>query len=282
MLAKRLPSILPPMTFDEALETTKIHSVAGILAPDSALVVMRPFRAPHHTISDAALVGGGMVPRPGEISLSHHGVLFLDELPEFARNALEVLRQPLEDGAVTISRTRLSITYPANFMLVCAMNPCPCGHYGDPNKECACQAGSVQKYMMRISGPLMDRIDLHIEVPAVKYRELASRENGEPSSRIRDRVSAARVRQAGRFAHHPGLFSNADMQSREIRQFCRIDAAGEELLKMAIQKLGLSARAYDRILKVARTIADLGCSDAILPEHIGEAIQYRSLDRTVL
>lgn len=281
MLAKRLPSILPPMTFDEALETTKIHSVAGILPPDTAIVSTRPFRAPHHTISDAALVGGGAVPRPGEISLSHHGVLFLDELPEFARNALEVLRQPLEDGAVTISRTRLSISYPANFMLVCAMNPCPCGHYGDPNKECACQAGSVQKYMMRVSGPLMDRIDLHIEVPAVKYRELASREPGESSVRVRERVTAARELQARRFTGHSGLFANADMQSREIRQFCRIDEAGEELLRMAIQKLGLSARAYDRILKVARTIADLGCSDAILPEHIGEAIQYRSLDREI-
>jgi magnesium chelatase family protein len=282
MLAKRLPSILPPMTFDEALETTKIHSVAGILPPDAAIVGTRPFRAPHHTISDAALVGGGSMPRPGEISLSHHGVLFLDELPEFARNALEVLRQPLEDGAVTISRTRLSITYPANFMLVCAMNPCPCGHYGDPNKDCACQAGSVQKYMMRVSGPLMDRIDLHIEVPAVKYRELSSRENGEPSARIRERVTAAREVQSTRFRTATGLFSNADMQSREIRQYCRIDEAGEELLKMAIQKLGLSARAYDRILKVARTIADLSAAEEILPEHIGEAIQYRSLDRTLL
>jgi magnesium chelatase family protein len=282
MLAKRLPSILPPLTFDEALETTKIHSVAGLMAPDTALVATRPFRSPHHTISDAALVGGGAVPRPGEISLSHHGVLFLDELPEFARNVLEVLRQPLEEGSVTISRSKLSVTYPANFMLVCAMNPCPCGHYGDPNKECACQAGSVQKYMMRISGPLMDRIDLHIEVPTVRYQELASKEKGERSEAIRSRVTAARTRQAERFRGRKGLYANADMQSSEIREFCRIDGAGEELLKMAITKLGLSARAYDRILKVARTIADLAQTPEIRPEHVAEAIQYRSLDRTLL
>ena len=282
MLAKRLPSILPPLTFEEALETTKIHSVAGLLPPGAALVATRPFRSPHHTISDAALVGGGLVPRPGEISLSHHGVLFLDELPEFARNVLEVLRQPLEDGAVTISRSRLSVTYPANFMLVCAMNPCPCGHYTDPNKECTCGTGLIQKYMAKISGPLMDRIDLHIEVPAIKYRELAGKEYGEQSSGIRDRVSRARRLQAKRFAGRKGLYANADMQSRDIREFCVIDGTGEELLRMAINKLGLSARAYDRILKVARTIADLAGVPNIQPEHLSEAIQYRSLDRNLL
>jgi len=282
MLAKRLPGIMPPMTFEEALETTKIHSVAGLLPHDAALVVARPFRSPHHTISDAALVGGGTVPRPGEISLSHHGVLFLDELPEFARSVLEVLRQPLEDGAVTISRSRLSVTYPSNFMLVCAMNPCPCGHYTDPNKECTCGAGLIQKYMARISGPLMDRIDLHIEVPAVKYRELSSRESGERSAGIRGRVTRARRLQAERFAGRKGLFANADMQSRDIREFCVIEATGEELLRMAIARLGLSARAYDRILKVARTIADLAGVRTIQPEHLSEAIQYRSLDRTLI
>ncbi len=282
MLAKRLPSILPPLTFEEALETTKIHSVAGLLPPDTALVATRPFRSPHHTISDSALVGGGAVPRPGEISLSHHGVLFLDELPEFARNVLEVLRQPLEDGAVTISRSRLSVTYPANFMLVCAMNPCPCGHYTDPNKDCTCGTALIQKYMARISGPLMDRIDLHIEVPAVKYRELAGNESGERSSSIRDRVAHARAAQALRFANRKGLYTNADMLSRDIREFCTIDGPGKELLGMAITKLGLSARAYDRILKVARTIADLAALPSIRPEHLGEAIQYRSLDRELL
>ena len=281
MLAKRLPTILPPMTFEEALETTKIHSVAGLLPHDTALVATRPFRSPHHTISDAALVGGGTIPRPGEISLAHHGVLFLDELPEFARNVLEVLRQPLEDGHVTISRSKLSVDYPANFMLVCAMNPCPCGYYTDPNKECTCQPVLIQKYMAKISGPLLDRIDLHIEVPAVKYRDLSSKESGEPSERIRSRVSQAREVQAARFHGRKGLFSNADMQSKEIREFCRLDAPCEELLKMAITKLGLSARAYDRILKVGRTIADLAGTAEIRPEHIGEAIQYRSLDRNL-
>ncbi len=282
MLAKRLPSILPPLSFEEALETTKIHSVAGMLMPDTALVATRPFRSPHHTISDAALVGGGTIPRPGEISLSHHGVLFLDELPEFARNVLEVLRQPLEDGRVTISRSKLSVEYPANFMLVCAMNPCPCGYYTDPNKECTCNQMMIQKYMAKISGPLLDRIDLHIDVPAVKYKELASKESGERSENIRSRVIAARELQTKRFVGHKGLFANADMQSKEIREFCRIDAQGEELLKMAITKLGLSARAYDRILKVGRTIADMAWSPEIRPEHISEAIQYRSLDRNLV
>jgi len=282
MLAKRLPGILPPLTFDEALETTKIHSVSGLLGTDAPLVVTRPFRSPHHTISDAALVGGGPIPRPGEISLSHHGVLFLDELPEFARNVLEVLRQPLEDGHVTISRSRLCVDYPASFMLVCAMNPCPCGYRTDPTKECLCQPLAIQKYMAKVSGPLLDRIDLHIEVPAVRYKELASRERSEPSKTIRERVTRARAAQAERFRGRRGLYSNADMHSREIREFCTVEPAGEELLKMAITKLGLSARAYDRILKVSRTIADLSGEKAIRPEHVSEAIQYRSLDRNLI
>ncbi len=282
MLAKRLPTILPPLSFEEALETTKIHSVAGVLPPNTALVATRPFRAPHHTISDAALVGGGTIPRPGEISLSHHGVLFLDELPEFARNVLEVLRQPLEDGHVTISRSKMSVDYPANFMLVCAMNPCPCGYYTDPAKECTCNSMQIQKYMAKISGPLMDRIDLHIEVPAVKYKELSSKENGEKSEAVRHRVIEARVVQTARFKERKHLFANSDMQSKEIREFCKLDEAGEDLLKMAITKLGLSARAYDRILKVGRTIADMAGSADIRPEHVSEAIQYRSLDRNLM
>ncbi|MBM2841750.1 MAG: magnesium chelatase family protein [Bacteroidetes bacterium] len=269
MLAKRLPSILPPLSFEEALETTKIHSVAGLLPPDTALIATRPFRSPHHTISDAALVGGGSIPRPGEISLAHHGVLFLDELPEFARNVLEVLRQPLEDGRVTISRSKLSVEYPANFMLICAMNPCPCGYYTDPAKECTCLPQQIQKYMAKI------------EVPAVKYKELSSKESGENSERIRGRVTMARETQVQRFKGRKGLFANADMQSKDIREYCKLDAAGEELLKMAITKLGLSARAYDRILKVGRTIADMIASADIRPEHISEAIQYRSLDRNL-
>lgn len=280
MLAKRLPTILPPLTFEEALEATKIHSVAGMLPPDAALVSIRPFRSPHHTISDSALVGGGTIPRPGEISLAHHGVLFLDELPEFARNVLEVLRQPLEDSRVTISRSKMSVDYPANFMLVCAMNPCPCGNYGNPHQECTCNPLQIQKYVGKISGPLLDRIDIHVEVPAVKYTELASKKSGEPSGTIRDRVVQARHVQATRFTGRKGLFSNADMGSKEIREFCQIDNSGAELLKMAMNKLGLSARAYDRILKVSRTIADLAGSDNIKPEHLSEAIQYRSLDRS--
>jgi len=282
MLAKRVPGILPPMTFDEALETTKIHSVAGILPPGEALVCRRPFRSPHHTISDAALVGGGAAPRAGEISLAHNGVLFLDELPEFARNVLEVLRQPLEEGRVTINRSRGSVVFPASFMLVCAMNPCPCGYFTDPARECTCQGGDIQRYLSRISGPLMDRIDLHIEVAAVKYNELSSREPGETSSRIRARVTEARGRQSARFRDQKGLYANAGMQTGDIRRYCRLDERGEELLRTAITRIGLSARAYDRILKVGRTIADLATSDAIRPEHIAEAIQYRGLDRNIL
>ncbi len=280
MLAKRLPTILPPMTFDEALETTKIHSVAGILPPHSALVSVRPFRSPHHTISDAALVGGGTIPRPGEISLSHHGVLFLDELPEFARNVLEVMRQPLEDSKVTISRSKMSVDYPANFMLVCAMNPCPCGNYGNSTKECTCTPVQIQKYVGRISGPLLDRIDIHVEVPTVKYTELSSKRMGENSGTIRQRVIEAYAVQEQRFVKNKGVFCNADMESKEIKEYCQIDKAGEELLKTAMNRLGLSARAYDRILKVSRTIADLNGSIDIKTEHLSEAIQYRSLDRS--
>jgi len=279
MLAKRIPTILPPLTFDEALETTKIHSVAGILPKDQALVTERPFRSPHHTVSDAALVGGGSFPRPGEVSYAHFGVLFLDELPEFKKNVLEVLRQPLEDGKVTVSRSKLSVEFPANFMLAAAMNPCPCGYYTDPAKECTCAPPQIQKYMARISGPLLDRIDIHIEVPAVKYKELSSEATGETSVSIRERVIKAREIQLQRFKGLKNIFNNGDMGSKEIRQFCRLDSAGSELMKMAMTKLGFSARAYDRILKVSRTIADLENSENILPQHISEAIQYRSLDR---
>lgn len=280
MLAKRLPSILPTMSFEEAIETTKVHSVAGLLPTDTPLVSSRPFRSPHHTISDSALVGGGTIPRPGEISLAHRGVLFLDELPEFARNVLEVLRQPLEDNHITISRSKMSVDYPANFMLVCAMNPCPCGNYGNPNQECTCNPLQIQKYVSKISGPLLDRIDIHVEVPAVKYSELSSKKSGENSETVRRRVMKARSVQTLRFQGKSNLFSNSDMQAKEIKEFCQIDRSGAELLKMAMQKLGLSARAYDRILKVARTIADLSGSDTIQAEHLSEAIQYRSLDRS--
>ncbi len=281
MLAKRLPTILPDLTLEEALETTKIHSVAGLLPPDTALVATRPFRSPHHTISDAGLIGGGHVPRPGEVSLAHHGVLFLDELPEFKRNVLEVLRQPLEDGRVTISRAALSVTYPAKFMLAAAMNPCPCGYLTDPHHECTCTLPQIQRYRSRISGPLLDRIDIHIEVPAVPYDDLAGKPTGDRSEVIRERVIRARGRQLERFRDLPNIFCNAHMQTREIRKFCQVDAESQQLLRMAITKLGLSARAYDRILKVARTIADLEGEEKILPQHVSEAIQYRSLDRDV-
>jgi magnesium chelatase family protein len=280
MIAKRLPTILPPLTFEEALETTRIHSVAGVLHPGVSLITVRPFRSPHHTISDAALVGGGMgVPRPGEISLAHHGVLFLDELPEFARNVLEVLRQPLEENRITISRTKLSLTFPSNFQLVASMNPCPCGNFGSPVAECACTPVQIQRYMTKVSGPLLDRIDIHVEVASVRYQQLASRRSGEPSEAIRERVIAARRRQADRLFGRADAFKNADMTSAEIREFCALDAECQALLRQAMNSLGLSARAYDKILKVARTIADLDARDAITPGHISEAIQYRSLDR---
>ncbi|MCD6165595.1 YifB family Mg chelatase-like AAA ATPase [bacterium] len=279
MLAKRLPTILPDMTLEEALETTKIHSVAGLLSPDTALIATRPFRSPHHTISDAGLIGGGHIPRPGEVSLAHHGVLFLDELPEFKHNVLEVLRQPLENGEVTISRATLSITYPANFMLTAAMNPCPCGYLTDPSHECSCTVPQIQRYRSRISGPLLDRIDIHIEVPAVPYKDLAGKATGETSQMIRQRVKRAREIQLERFKNSKTIFCNAHMQTREIRSYCKIDEQSQELLRLAITRLGLSARAYDRILKVSRTIADLEGDTEIKPQHVSEAIQYRTLDR---
>lgn len=280
MLAKRIPSILPPLSLEESLETTKIHSVAGLLPNGEPLIRIRPFRSPHHTISDAALVGGGINKiRPGEISLAHHGVLFLDELPEFARNVLEVLRQPLEDKRITISRTKQTLDYPANFMLVCSMNPCPCGNFGDPNKECSCSPQQIQKYLGKISGPLLDRIDIHVEVPAVKYQELSSKLSSESSSAIRERVINARSIQSKRFENESNVFKNADMNTKLIRKYCSLDEQSQSLMKMAMTKLGFSARAYDRILKVARTIADLAGDQDISSSHISEAIQYRSLDR---
>jgi magnesium chelatase family protein len=279
MLAKRLPSILPPLGLQEALETTKIHSVAGKMTKNHALVSTRPFRAPHHTISDVALVGGGGIPKPGEISLAHNGVLFLDELPEFKRTVLEVLRQPLEDRIVTISRAKLSIEYPASFMLVAAMNPCPCGYYNHPQIECKCGAGSVQKYLSKISGPLFDRIDIHVEVIPVPFRELSNSRVSENSNAVRKRVIEARKIQEKRFTDFPGIYCNAQISSRMLRKICKLDDPCISLLKNAMDKLGLSARAYDRILKVARTIADIDGHESIRPEHMAEAIQYRSLDR---
>lgn len=280
MLAKRLPSILPPLTLHEALEVTKIHSVCGLLGEKASLVSSRPFRSPHHTISDVALVGGGSNPNPGEISLSHNGVLFLDELPEFKRTVLEVMRQPMEERRVTISRARVTVDYPASFMLVASMNPCPCGYYNHPEKDCACGPGVVKKYLNKISGPLLDRIDLHVEVTPVSYDELSSTEyTSETSEDIRERVNRAREIQSERFKDYPDVFCNAQMSSRLVREVCQLNKAGTALLKTAMEKLQLSARAYDRILKVARTCADLAGSEEIKMEYLAEAIQYRSLDR---
>lgn len=279
MLAKRIPSILPPLTLHEALDTTKIHSVAGKLKAADSLMTTRPFRAPHHTISDVALVGGGSYPQPGEISLAHNGVLFLDELPEFKRSVLEVMRQPLEERKVTISRSRLTVEFPASFMLIASMNPCPCGFYSHPEKECTCLPGTVQKYLGKVSGPLLDRIDLHVEVTPVKFNDLASDRPEESSEQIRGRVVRAREVQALRYQNNESVFCNAQMDSRLLREHCRISEAGQSLLKKAMERLGLSARAYDRILKVARTIADLAGTEELLTEHLAEAIHYRSLDR---
>ncbi|MBD0331912.1 MAG: YifB family Mg chelatase-like AAA ATPase [Chitinophagaceae bacterium] len=280
MLAKRLPTILPPLTLHEALETTKIHSVAGKLPENSTLISKRPFRSPHHTISDVALVGGGGIPQPGEISLAHNGVLFLDELPEFKRTVLEVMRQPMEERRVTISRAKVAVDFPASFMLVASMNPCPCGFYNHPTKECTCPPGAVQKYLNKISGPLLDRIDLHVEVTPVPYIELSEGfKSKETSKDIRERVIKAREIQAARYKEHTGVYCNAQISSKMLREVCVINTAGHNLLKTAMEKLNLSARAYDRILKVARTIADLAGSEEIKIEHLAEAIQYRSLDR---
>lgn len=279
MLAKRLPSILPPLNLHESLETTKIHSVAGKLARESSLISVRPFRSPHHTISDVALVGGGQYPQPGEISLAHNGVLFLDELPEFKRTVLEVLRQPLEDRRVTISRAKFSVDYPASFMLVAAMNPCPCGYYNHPEKDCSCSSGEVQKYLNKVSGPLLDRIDIHVEVTPVPFRELSNLRPSEQSSLIRERVIKARKIQEARYAGLKGIHCNAQMTTRMLQEICSISQEGQTMLKNAMERLSLSARAYDRILKVSRTIADLDGSAGIQTEHLAEAINYRSLDR---
>jgi magnesium chelatase family protein len=278
MLARRLPTILPSMSLEEALESTKVHSVAGLL-DGASLLARRPFRAPHHTISDAGLIGGGSHPRPGEVSLAHGGVLFLDELPEFRKHVLEVMRQPMEDGAVTLSRAAMSLTYPARFMLAAAMNPCPCGHYGDPTRDCRCGPIMVERYLSRISGPLLDRIDIHLAVPPVAYRDLAGTPREEASAAIRGRVEAARRHQRERFAGSPGVYANAHMSARDLRRFCPVSAPVDQLLRTAITRLSLSARAYHRVLKIARTIADLDAAEAIAVRHVTEAIQYRSLDR---
>ena len=279
MMARRIPSILPPLLLQEALETTKIHSVAGRLNGSGPIITSRPFRSPHHTISPVALTGGGSIPRPGEVSLAHHGVLFLDELPEFGRQVLEVLRQPMEDRVVTVSRAKVSTTYPAGFMLVAAMNPCPCGYYNHPQTPCQCNSGIIQKYLHKISGPLFDRIDIQLEIVPVPYRDLRDQPSAEGSNEMRKRVVEARKRQEERLKGSRGIFCNAQLTPRQMRQFCRLDEACHQMLKNAMDKLGLSARAFDRILKVSRTIADLGNADEIRPEFLAEAITYRSLDR---
>ena len=279
MMAKRLPSILPPFTLHESLETTKIHSVAGKIGNDTSLMTQRPFRSPHHTISDVAMVGGGSYPQPGEISLAHNGILFLDELPEFSRSVLEVMRQPLEDRMISISRARFTVEYPAGFMLVASMNPCPCGYYNHPTRACVCSPGAVQKYMNRISGPLLDRIDIQIEIVPVPFEKISEQRPAEPSAAIRERVMAARRIQEKRFQDCPGVYCNAQMNSRLLHTYAVPDAEGLKLLRHAMTKLNLSARAYDRILKVSRTIADLEGEEAVRPNHLAEAIHYRNLDR---
>ncbi len=281
MLARRLPTILPDMILPEALETTKIHSVAGLIPGNTALVATRPFRSPHHTISDAGLIGGGRIPKPGEVSLAHHGVLFLDEIAEFRKDVLEVMRQPMEDGEVTLSRATTTLTYPASFMLAAAMNPCPCGYFGDNNHECNCTTAVIQRYMSRISGPLLDRIDIHITVPSVKFKELSSDTSGVKSEVIKVNIDRARGVQLKRFEEETKIYCNAHMQSKDIRKYCSIDEKSNSLLGLAIKKQGLSARAYDRILKVSRTIADLENCENIEMPHIAEAIHYRSLDRNL-
>lgn len=279
MLAKRMPSILPPLSLEESLETTQIHSVAGKMKKEDSLLAIRPFRSPHHTISDVALVGGGQYPQPGEISLAHNGVLFLDELPEFKRSVLEVMRQPMEERQVTVSRARFTVDYPASFMLVASMNPCPCGFYNHPKVQCTCPPGSVRKYMSKISGPLMDRIDIQLEVVPVTFNDITKTQTGETSAQIRERVVAARQIQEERFKRFPGIHCNAQMEARQIRDFCRLDYDCQEMMRLAMERFGMTARAFDRVVKVARTIADLANSADITREHIGEALAYRILDR---
>src|ERR1700681_4474724 len=281
MVSKRIATIIPPMSLEEAIETTKIHSIAGLLNGEKSFVAIRPFRSPHHTISDIGLLGGGTFPNPGEVSIAHNGVLFLDELPEFKRSTLEVMRQPLEDGKVTVSRAAGSVTFPSEFMLVAAMNPCPCGYFGDLKRECRCGPLQVQRYRQRISGPLLDRIDLHIEVPAVEYRDIASTKAEENSAAIRDRVGRARERQQARFRSDKKINCNARMGPRQIKQHCQLSDESQELIRVAMTELNLSARAYDRILKVSRTVGDLQSSDEITTDHVSEAIQCRTFDRTL-